>query len=112
MSQRVGDLKANAAAILDVRTRAAAEGADLVMTPEMQLPGYPAEDLVLKAAFVRGTMEAADTLVETTADGGPALLFGTIHAQDGLVYNAMVLAEGGRVVGRVLKHELPNYGTF
>ena len=112
MSQRVGDLAANTAAMLDVRAKAAAEGADLVVTPEMQLTGYPVEDLVLKPEFVRRTLEATERLVDATADGGPALLFGTLHAKNGAVYNAMILAEGGRIVGRTLKHELPNYGTF
>ena len=112
MNQRVGDLAANAAAMLEVRSRAAAEGADLVLTPELQLTGYPVEDLVLKPEFVRRTIEAAERLVDATDDGGPALLFGTLHAEGGRVYNAMILAEGGRVVGRTLKHELPNYGTF
>lgn len=112
MNQRVGDLAGNAAAMLDVRSRAAEQGADLVLTPEMQLPGYPPEDLVLKPEFVRRTMEAAERLVDATADGGPALLFGSIHAEGGVTYNAMILADGGRVIGRSLKHELPNYGTF
>ncbi|MEO5809192.1 MAG: NAD+ synthase [Sphingomicrobium sp.] len=112
MSQRVGDLAGNAAAILKVRATASKASADLVMTPEMQLTGYPAEDLVLKAAFLRRTTEETARLVEATGDGGPALLFGTILAEDGLTYNAMVLADGGRIVGRTLKHELPNYGTF
>jgi NAD+ synthase len=112
MSQRVGDLAANAAAMLDARSTAAAEGADLVVTPEMQLTGYPVEDLVLKPEFVRRTLEATERLVDATADGGPALLFGTLHAENGAAYNAMVLADGGRIVGRTLKHELPNYGTF
>ena len=112
MSQRVGALDANAAAILDVRARASAEGADLVMTPEMQLTGYPVEDLVLKPEFVRRTMEATERLVDATADGGPALLFGTLHAEAGDVFNVMVLAEGGRILARTLKRELPNYGTF
>src|SRR5688500_7598283 len=112
MSQRVGDLDANAAAILAVRARAAAEGADLVLTPELQLTGYPVEDLVLKPEFVRRTIEASDELVAATAGEGPALLFGSLHAEGGLVYNAMILAEGGQVVGRTLKHELPSYGTF
>ena len=67
MRQRVGDLDGNAAAILAVRKRAAAKGAELVMTPEMQLPGYPAEDLVLKPSFVRATMAAADALIEATS---------------------------------------------
>ena len=112
MNQRVGDLAGNAAAVLAMRTQAAAAGADLMLTPEMQLTGYPVEDLVLKPEFVRRTIEAGERLVDATADGGPALLFGTLHQQDGLTYNAMLLAEGGRIVGRTLKRELPNYGTF
>ncbi len=111
-NQRVGDLAGNAAAMLEWRAKAAAEGAELVMFPELQLVGYPPEDLVLKPEFVRRTMEEAERLVDATADGGPALLFGSIHAEGGLNYNAMILADDGRVAGRTLKHELPNYGTF
>jgi len=112
LSQRVGDLAANSAMILEWRAKAAAEGADLVMVPELQLVGYPPEDLVLKPEFVRQTMEQAERLVDATADGGPALLFGSIHADDGVNFNVMILAEDGKVVTRTLKHELPNYGTF
>ena len=65
MNQRVGDLAANAAAMLDMRRRAA--GADLLLCPELQLTGYPPEDLVLKPEFVRRTMEAAERLVDATA---------------------------------------------
>jgi NAD+ synthase len=110
MTQRVGDLEGNAAAMLAMRKRAA--GADLLLCPELQLTGYPPEDLVLKPEFVRRTEEAAERLVDATAEPGPALLFGTIVHEAGANYNAMLLAEGGRVVGRTLKRELPNYGTF
>ena len=110
LNQRVGDLDANAAAMLEWRAKA--KGADLVLFPELQLTGYPPEDLVLKPEFVRRTQEATDRLVDATAEPGPAMLFGTIIAEGGSVYNAMILADGGRVVGRTLKHELPNYGTF
>ena len=110
MNQRVGDLAGNAAKILEWRAKA--KGADLVMVPELQLTGYPLEDLVLKPEFVRRSIEAAERLADATADGGPALLFCALHVEDGLVYNAMILAENGRIVGRTLKHELPNYGTF
>ena len=110
MNQRVGDLEGNAAAMLEMRRKA--QGADLLMVPELQLSGYPPEDLVLKPEFVRRSMEWTEKLVEATTEPGPALLFGTILNEGGLSYNAFVLAEGGRVLGRTLKHELPNYGTF
>ena len=110
LNQSVGDLDANAAAMLDWRGKAA--GADLILFPELQLTGYPPEDLVLKPEFVRRTHEATDRLIDATAEAGPAILFGTLIAEGGSVYNAMVLAEDGKMVGRTLKHELPNYGTF
>jgi len=110
MNQRVGDLEANAAAMLDIRRKAA--GADLVLYPELQLTGYPPEDLVLKPEFVRRTVDVAERLVDATTEPGPAMLFGTVLAEDGATYNAMVLANEGKVLGRTLKHELPNYGTF
>ncbi len=110
MSQSVGDLDGNAAAILAMRERA--RGADLLLVPELQLTGYPPEDLVLKPEFVRRTMEAAERLVDATAAPGPALLFGTIVHESGANYNAVLLADGGKVTGRTLKRELPNYGTF
>ena len=110
MNQRVGDLQGNAEAILAMREKAA--GADLLLCPELQLTGYPPEDLVLKPEFVRRTMEVTERLVDATASDGPAILVGTIHSEGGANYNAMVLADGGRVLGRTFKHELPNYGTF
>src|SRR5215213_7787445 len=110
MNQRVGDLEGNAQAMLEARRKAAR--ADLLLCPELQLTGYPPEDLVLKPEFVRRTMECAERLVDATAESGPALLIGTIIHEGGLNYNAMLLADGGKVVGRTLKRELPNYGTF
>jgi NAD+ synthase len=110
MNQRVGDLAGNSAKILEWRARA--QDADLVMVPELQLTGYPLEDLVLKPEFVRRSVEAAERLADATSGVSEALLFGALVVEDGLVYNAMILAEGGRIVARTLKHELPNYGTF
>jgi NAD+ synthase len=110
MNQRVGDLEANADSILAIRKRAS--GADLVLCPELQVTGYPPEDLVLKPEFVRRTAEVTARIVEATKEPGPAVLFGTIAAIEGANYNAMVLANEGRVLATTLKRELPNYGTF
>src|SRR5829696_3828915 len=112
MNQRVGDLEGNAQAMLDMRRKAAAEDAELLLCPELQLIGYPPEALVLKPEFVRRTIECAERVVDATAEPGPALLIGTVINEGGLTYNAVLLADGGRVIGRTLKRELPNYGTF
>jgi NAD+ synthase len=110
MNQRVGDLEGNAAAMLEMRRRA--KGADLLMCPELQMVGYPPEDLVLKPEFVRRTHECTDQLIAATTEPGPAMLIGTITHEGGLNYNTMLLADAGHVIGRTFKHELPNYGTF
>jgi NAD+ synthase len=112
MNQRVGDLDGNAAAMLEMRRRAAAAGADLLVCPELQLVGYPPEDLVLKPEFVRRVHECTDQLVAATVEPGPAMLIGTITNENGQNFNTMLLADGGKRIGRTFKHELPNYGTF
>src|SRR3982751_2175676 len=90
MNQRVGDLEGNGTALLDMRRRA--NGADLLLCPELQLIGYPPEDLVLKPEFVRRTMECAERLVDATAEPGPAMLVGTVFKEGGGVDNALISA--------------------
>mgnify|MGYP000991446604 FL=1 len=110
LNQRVGDLAGNAAKMLEWRAKAA--DADLIVFPEQQLIGYPAEDLVLKPAFAaRAAVELAK-LAEATADGGPAMLVGSIFLDDGALYNGIALLDGGQIAAVRYKHELPNYGTF
>ena len=110
LNQRVGDLAGNAGKMLDWRAKAT--DADLIVFPEQQLIGYPAEDLVLKPAFAaRAAVELAK-LAEATADGGPAMLVGSIFLDDGALYNGIALLDGGQIAAVRYKHELPNYGTF
>ncbi len=110
MTQSVGDLTANADAMLAWRSRAM--GADLIVFPELQLIGYPPEDLVLKPALVDRANHELDRLAQATADGGPAMLVGTVVASQGVLFNVVALLEDGAVTAVRQKRELPNYGTF
>ena len=110
LNQSVGDIAGNAAAMLAARGRAA--GADLIVFPEMQLIGYPAEDLVLKPALVERAAAELETMAKATAGGGPAMLVGSIFVIDGALHNGVALLDVGKVAAIRLKHELPNYGTF
>lgn len=110
MTQRVGDLIGNADAML--ARRAEAVGVDLILFPELQLIGYPPEDLVLKPALIRRAAAQLDRLAEATADGGPAMLVGSVFLDQGHLYNGVALLDGGKIAAVRYKHELPNYGTF
>nr|WP_315458704.1 NAD+ synthase [uncultured Sphingorhabdus sp.] len=110
LNQRVGDLAGNARKMLE--WRAQATGADLIVFPEQQLIGYPAEDLVLKPAFAARAVAELTKLAEATADGGPAMLVGSIFVDGGALYNGIALLDGGKIADVRYKHELPNYGTF
>ncbi len=106
----VGDVAGNADRIR--RARAEAGGADLVVFPELVISGYPPEDLVLKPAFQDGCREACEALANETADGGPALLVGLPWRENGRLYNAVALLDGGGVAALRYKVLLPNYGVF
>ncbi len=108
----VGDVEGNVAAIRDARSRAAEEGADLVVCGELGVVGYPPEDLVLKPIFQRTARTAVEALAAETDDGGPGLVVGTPWVQDGKLYNAVALLDGGKVSAVRFKAKLPNYGVF
>lgn len=107
----VGDIAGNAGKALDAHARAKSLGADLIVFPELFLNGYPPEDLVLKPAFQDATRVALEMLAADTQDG-PAILIGTIWREDGKVYNAVALLDGGCIETVRLKYDLPNYGVF
>jgi NAD+ synthase len=110
LNQRVGDLKANAEAMLEWRAKAG--DVDLILFPEQQLIGYPAEDLVLKPSFQQAAAQEMERLAAATADGGPAMLVGSILKDADGLFNIIALLDGGKIAAVRKKHELPNYGTF
>ncbi len=108
----VGDIDANLARLREARAEAAAFGADIVLAPELYLAGYPPEDLVLKPAFQEACRAACEALARDTGDGGPAVLVGLPWLEDGSLYNAAALLDGGRIEAVRFKVDLPNYGVF
>jgi NAD+ synthase len=110
LNQTMGDLRGNADAMLAARARQ--PEADLIVTCELSLIGYPPEDLVLKPSLVRAAEAELQRMAQATADGGPAMLVGSVLLEDGKLYNAMALLDGGKIAAWTRKHELPNYGVF
>ena len=93
----VGDVAGNTAKARAARKQASADGADLVVFPELFIAGYPPEDLVLKPAFQSACRSAIEELARETADGGPAMLIGSPWVDDGKLYNACALLDDGRI---------------
>src|SRR6266436_5909200 len=112
LNPTVGDVAGNAAKARAARAQARLDGADLLVLPELFITGYPPEDLVLKPAFQAACRIAVEALARETADGGPAMLIGSPWVEEGKLYNACALLDGGRIAAIRYKANLPNYGVF
>ncbi|BCS89172.1 NAD+ synthase [Pseudodesulfovibrio sediminis] len=111
----VGDLKGNAARIQAAAHEAAALGADLCMTSEMALTGYPPRDLLLYDEFIGQVEDQAKQLAAALKDG-PPLLLGAVERNDSghgkPIYNCALWLEGGQVRRSFKKTLLPTYDVF
>jgi NAD+ synthase (glutamine-hydrolysing) len=111
----VGDLAGNAQAVRRVAADAQAGGAQLVAFPEMTIPGYPPEDLVLRRSFSAACEETLFRLAkDLDADGLGELpaYVGYLRRTDAGAHNSAAVLHRGAVAVSTDKVYLPNYGVF
>ncbi len=109
LNPTVGDLAGNAGKILEASEAAREMGADLVAFPELVLPGYPPEDLLLRPRFVEDNLRALQHLAGRIR--GITAVVGFVD-RDEDIFNAAAVIEEGKVAGVYRKVFLPNYGVF
>src|SRR5438270_1522888 len=113
LNPTVGDLHGNFERILQSYERLAAAGAELVLTPELVLTGYPPQDLVFKSRFVPETLEILDELHRRV--GKCALLVGFVDRNEGRgrpFHNAAALLVHDQPIRKAHKSLLPTYDVF
>ena len=111
----VGGIDANAAKVAEWIGRARTEGADLVLFPELCIPGYPAEDLYLKRHFLAANSRAVDDLAQEAH--GVTAVVGFAEAAAGRgdarrAHNSLAVLRDGAVAAVYRKNRLPNYAVF
>lgn len=123
----VGDFAGNTEKIVAAARQAWEAGADLLLTGEMAISGYPIEDLAAQPSFLRAARAAVDALpARLVAEGlgdlvvivghpdGPfePRLLGTSNAPTAIAQNCASVIQGGAIRARYAKHHLPNYSVF
>ncbi len=117
----VGDMAGNAQKIMDAARTAYAQGVRLLLTPELSICGYAAEDLFLRPAFITACDDAVKTVArELTGLSGMAVVVGHPTGGDQRTrsvavqqrHNTASVLRDGQVVARYAKRELPNYQVF
>ncbi|MDF0489853.1 NAD(+) synthase [Sphingomonas sp. H39-1-10] len=108
----VGDPAANADATIALARAGDAEGADLLVFPELNVTSYAIDDLHLQDALQRATDAALATIVAASATLRPVLIAGAALVRDARLYNCAIVIARGRVLGVVPKTFLPNYREY
>ena len=112
INTRVGALDANIVCITQAADAAYKAGAQVACFPELAIPGYPPEDLLLKPGFVEDNLAALATLTEESAKWEGMTLIVGFADRDNDLYNAAAILRDGQRRGVYHKQFLPNYGVF
>jgi NAD+ synthase (glutamine-hydrolysing) len=110
----VGDIEGNAALIKEAVAESLKSEVDVVLFPEMVLTGYPVEDLALRPAFRKASIDRVQLLAKELKDLGAGevlVVVGYLDEKD-KPHNAVALIHGGEIRAKYIKHHLPNYGVF
>jgi NAD+ synthase (glutamine-hydrolysing) len=109
----VGDLAGNAARVLAAARQAHEQGADVLVTPELVLTGYPPEDLLLRPLFVQEQLQVLEQLRhDLAALEGLHVVLGHVASREHALHNAASVLYQGQILGTYCKLELPNYSVF
>nr|WP_296771768.1 NAD+ synthase [Rhodococcus sp. (in: high G+C Gram-positive bacteria)] len=111
----VGDLDDNAKLIVEWTSRAAQDGAQVVLFPEMVTTGYPVEDLALRPSFAaasRGALDALAIALDRAGCGDVVTVVGFLDRDHAGSRNSAAVLFGGAVISRYDKHALPTYRVF
>lgn len=123
----VGDFAGNTEKIITAAREAWDAGADLLLTGEMAISGYPIEDLAAQPSFLRAARAAVDALPARLVSEGLGDLvvvvghpdgpfepreLGTSNAPTAIAQNCATVIQGGEIRARYAKHHLPNYAVF
>jgi len=106
----VGDLRHNSDLILESIHEAENRQSDIVLFPELALPGYPPEDLMLEQQFCRDNLKYLKELIKERFS--PMAVIGYAEEYGGRLYNSSALIHSGKLVHSYKKVCLPNYGVF
>jgi NAD+ synthase (glutamine-hydrolysing) len=110
INQTVGDVEGNARRIVDAIRTARTKGAQILVTPELSVTGYPPEDLVLKDTFIAANLRALERIATEATD--VLTVVGFVEPFTGGLYDSAAVCHEGRVIAVYRKHLLPNYGVF
>ncbi len=106
----LGDIAGNSAKIFAAATQAKADGASILLTPELALTGYPPEDLLLREDFNQASEAALLALAKKIQ--GITLLVGHPRVHEGACYNAASVLQDGKILATYHKQALPNHTVF